>query len=46
MEATIFLETFNAAEMFWYPSPDMLLNIILSWSSTDKSFDLMAWFLL
>ena len=23
MEATVFLGTFNAAEMFWYPSPDL-----------------------
>jgi hypothetical protein len=37
---------FNAAERFWYPSPDICLGTILSWSSTDKSFDLMAWFLL
>jgi hypothetical protein len=27
----VFLRTFNAAEMFWYPSPDQ--------SSTDNSFD-------
>ena len=40
MEATVFLGTFNATDMFWYPSPD------LSWRSTDNSFDLMAWFLL
>ena len=25
MEATLFLGTFNAAEMFWYPSPDLCL---------------------
>ena len=31
---------------FWYPSPDLCLDTILSWSSTDNSFDLMAWFLL
>jgi hypothetical protein len=24
MEATVFLGTFNAAEMFWCPSPDLL----------------------
>jgi hypothetical protein len=24
MEATVFFGTFNAAEMFWYPSPDHL----------------------
>ena len=23
MEATVFLGTFNAAELFWYPSPDL-----------------------
>ena len=46
MEATVFLGTFNAVEMFWYPSPDLCLNTILSRSSTDNSFDLMAWFLL
>ena len=46
MEATVFLGTFNAAEMFWYPSPDLCLNTILSRSSTDNSFDLMASFLL
>ena len=46
MEATVFLGTFNSAEMFWYPSPDLCLNTILSRSSTDNSFDLMAWFLL
>ena len=39
-------EFFNAAEMFWYPSSDLCLNTILSWSSTDNSFNLMAWFLL
>jgi hypothetical protein len=32
--------------MFWYPSPDLCLDTILSRSSTDNSFDLMAWFLL
>ncbi|XP_055777983.1 uncharacterized protein LOC129854878 [Salvelinus fontinalis] len=46
MEATVFLGTFNAAEMFWYPSPDLSLDTILYRSSTDKSFDLMACFLL
>jgi hypothetical protein len=34
MGATVFLGTFNASEMFWYPSPDLCLDIILSWSST------------
>ena len=42
MEATVFLGTFNAAEMFWYSSPDLCIDTILSLSS----FDLMAWFLL
>ena len=44
MEATVFLGTFNAAEMFCYPSPDLCLDTILCLSSTDNSFDLMAWF--
>ena len=34
------------AELFWYPSQDLCLNKILSRSSTDNSFNLMAWFLL
>jgi hypothetical protein len=46
MEATVFLGTFNAAEMFWYPSPDLWLDTTLFQSSTDNSFDLMAWILL
>ena len=29
-----------------YPSPDLCLDTIMSWSSTDNSFDLMARFLL
>ena len=45
MEATVFLGTFNAAEMFWYPSPDLCLDTVLSQSSTDNSLDLLAWFL-
>ena len=28
MEATVFLGTFNAAEMFWYPFPDLCLDTI------------------
>ena len=40
------LKPFNAAELFWYPSPDLCLDTTLSRSSTDNSFDLMAWFLL
>ena len=46
MEATVFLGTFNAAEIFWYPSQDLCRDTILSRSSTDNSFILMAWFLL
>jgi hypothetical protein len=46
IETTVFLETFNAIDMFWYPSPDLCLNTILSRSSMDNSFDLMVWFLL
>ena len=42
MEATVFLGTFNAAELFWYLSPDLCLDTILSLSSTDNSFDLVA----
>ena len=38
MEATVFLGTFNAADIFWYPSPDLCLS--------KNSFNLMAWFLL
>ena len=29
MEATVFLGTFNAAEMFLHPSPDLCLDTIL-----------------
>ena len=32
--------------IYWYPSLDLWLDTILSRSSTDNSFDLMAWFLL
>ena len=46
MEATVFLVTFNAAEMFWYPFPDLCLETILSRSSKDNYFGLMAWFML
>ena len=46
MVATVFLGTFNAAQIFWYPSPDLCLETTLSRSSMDNSFDLMAWFLL
>ena len=44
-DATVFLRTLNAAEMFRYPSPDLCLDTILSRSSM-YSFDLMAWVLL
>ena len=44
--ATVFLGTFNAAGMFWYPSTDLCLDTILSRSSRDTSFNLMAWLLL
>jgi hypothetical protein len=44
-EATVFFGTFDAADMFWYPSQDLYLNTIMSWSSTDNSFNLIAWFL-
>ena len=46
MEATVFLGTFNAAEMFLFPSRNLCLDAILSLSSTGNSFDLMTWFLL
>jgi hypothetical protein len=46
MEATVFLGTFYPADIFWYPSPDLCLDTILSRSYTDKSYDLMTWFLL
>ena len=44
MEATVFLGTFNAADIIWYPSPDLCLDTILSWRSTDNFFELMAVF--
>ena len=43
---TLFLGTFNAADIFWYPFPDLCLDTILARSSMDNSFNLMAWFLL
>ena len=42
MEATIFLGNFNAADIFWYTSPDLCLNTILSQSSTGNSFDFIT----
>ena len=44
MEATVFLGTFNAAEMSWYPSPGLCPDTILSWS-LQNSFKLMACYL-
>ena len=44
MEATVLLGTFNAAEMFLYPSPDLCLYTILFQSTMGNSFNLMAWF--
>jgi hypothetical protein len=46
IEATVFFGTFNAADIFGYPSPDLCLDTILSRSSADNSFNLMTWFLL
>jgi len=44
MEATVLIGTFNAAEIFLYPSPDLCLDTILSRRSTDDSLDFIAWF--
>ena len=38
IETTVFCGTFNAAEIIWYPSPDLCLDPILSRSSTDIYF--------
>ena len=46
MGATVFLGTFNYVEMFWYPSPGLWGDKILSQSVTDNSLDLMAYYLL
>ena len=46
MKATVFLGTFKAAEFLGDTSPDLCLDTILSRSSMDYSFDLMAWILL
>ena len=46
MEATVFLGTFNAADIFWYPSPDLCIDTIFCQSSMYNSVNLMAWFLL
>ncbi|KAJ8404132.1 hypothetical protein AAFF_G00344820 [Aldrovandia affinis] len=37
MEPTVLLGTFNALEMFLYPSPDLCLNTILSQRSIESS---------
>ena len=42
MEATVFLGTFNAAEIFWYPTHDLSLDTILSRSSTVISVNLKS----
>ena len=39
-EATVFLGTFNATAIFWYPFPDLCLDTIMSQRSTDNSFNL------
>ena len=44
-QAIVFLGIFNAAEMFWYPSPDLCLDTILSRSSTDNFFQLHGFLL-
>ena len=46
MEATVLIGTFNAPDIFLYPSPDLCLNTILSRRSTDNSLDFTAWFVL
>ena len=46
MEATVFLGTFNTADIFLYPSSDLCLETILSQKSMDNSFYLADWFLL
>ena len=46
MEATVLIGTFNAADIFLYPSRDLCLDTILSWRSADNSLDFMAWFVL
>ncbi|KAK3535530.1 hypothetical protein QTP70_016796 [Hemibagrus guttatus] len=43
MEATVLIGTFNAAESFLYPSPDLCLDTVLSLRSADNSLDFMAW---
>ncbi|KAK3510414.1 hypothetical protein QTP70_005910 [Hemibagrus guttatus] len=43
MEATVLIGTFNAAEIFLYPSPDLCLDTVLSLRSRENSLDFMAW---
>ncbi|KAK3571127.1 hypothetical protein QTP86_001921 [Hemibagrus guttatus] len=43
MEANVLIGTFNDAEIFLYPSPDLCLDKILSLRSTDNSLEFMAW---
>ena len=43
MEATVFLGTFNATDIFWYPSPDLCLNTTLSRSSEIYNSDIQLW---
>ena len=44
METTVFLGTFKTADMFWYPFPRSVHNLVSD--LYGKSFNLMAWFLL
>ena len=46
METTVLVGTFNAADIFLYPSPELCLDTILSLRSTVNSLDLMTWFVL
>jgi hypothetical protein len=38
MEATVFLETFNAADIFWYPSPDLCRQDAPEWNKVILFF--------
>ncbi|KAA0714728.1 Glutamine and serine-rich protein 1 [Triplophysa tibetana] len=44
MQATVLIGTFNAAEIFLYPSPDLGLDTVLSRRSTDNSLGFMGLF--
>jgi hypothetical protein len=46
MEATVFLGTFNAAEMFWYPFPRSVSRHNPVSELSDNSFNIMACFFL